>query len=133
MKRFLFMTFLLSISSAWAGPEEDTLVAYLRNDYETGLRIAIPLASKGEAWAQQILGNSYAAGLGLPKNYTEAMKWFRLAADQGNADAQFSLGAGYHTGQGALQDYVEAIRWYRLVGADSILTHPADLRLTQGW
>ena len=47
------------------------------------------------------------------KNYTEAVKWFRKAAEQGNAKAQHNLGYCYYDGQGVSQDYTEAVKWYR--------------------
>ena len=45
---------------------------------------------------------------GVPQNYAEAVKWYRLAADQGDARAQFNLGFMYGTGQGVPQNYAEA-------------------------
>ena len=42
------------------------------------------------------------------KNYTEAVKWFRKAAEQGLADAQFALGACYQSGTGVTQNIAEA-------------------------
>ena len=40
-------------------------------------------------------------GLGVPQDYAEAVRWYRLAAEQGNANAQYSLGgAMYGTGRG---------------------------------
>jgi TPR repeat protein len=56
----------------------------------------------------------YKLGQGVPQNYTEAMKWYRLAADQGNAGAQSNLGNMYEFGQGVPQNYAEAMKWYRL-------------------
>ena len=46
-------------------------------------------------------------------NYTEAVKWYRKAADQGHAGAQKSLGYCYHMGKGVTQSYSEAVKWYR--------------------
>ena len=46
-------------------------------------------------------------------NYTEAVKWFRKAAERGDADAQFMLGTFYENGEGVSQDYQEAVKWYR--------------------
>ena len=46
--------------------------------------------------------------------YSEAARWYRLAADQGFARAQFNLGVMYATGRGVPQDDAEAVRWYRL-------------------
>jgi TPR repeat protein len=53
-------------------------------------------------------------GQGVPQDYTEAARWYRLAADQGLADAQSNLGQMYTLGNGVPQDYVEAARLYKL-------------------
>ena len=42
-------------------------------------------AQKGDAKAQFNLGYIYDIGQGVPRDYAEAVKWYRLAADQGNA------------------------------------------------
>lgn len=46
------------------------------------------------------------------KEYTEAVKWFRKAAEQGYAEAQCKLGSYYFHGLCVKQDYVEAAQWY---------------------
>ena len=43
--------------------------------------------------AQLNLGLMYAQGKGVPQDYKEAIKYFRLSAEQGNADAQMVLDA----------------------------------------
>ena len=60
----------------------------------------------------------YANGQGVTKDYKEAVKWWRLAADQGNPTAQFNLGLMYDNGQGVTQDYVRAHMWFN-IGASS--------------
>ena len=56
----------------------------------------------------------YGKGYGVPRNYIEAIKWYKKAADQGNADAQYELGYMYDLGLGELiQSYIEARKWYR--------------------
>ena len=47
------------------------------------------------------------------KDYTEALEWYRKAAEQGFASAQNNLGTMYHEGAGVPQDYNEAVAWYR--------------------
>jgi TPR repeat protein len=59
----------------------------------------------------------YAKGQGVPVNYVEALKWFRLAADQGVASAQNNLGLMYANGWGVPQDYVRAHIWFNLSAA----------------
>ena len=56
----------------------------------------------------------YENGVGVAQDNTEAVKWYRLAADQGNADAQKAMGNMYNAGKGLLQDYAKAASWYRL-------------------
>ncbi len=53
-------------------------------------------------------------GNGVPKDYEEAVRWYRLAAEQGYARAQFYLGSMYQTGRGVPKDYKVALRWYKL-------------------
>jgi len=47
------------------------------------------------------------------KNYVEAAKWYKKAAEQGHADAQLSLGDAYSNGKGVPEDKEEAVKWYR--------------------
>ena len=56
----------------------------------------------------------YDNGEGVPQDYAEAVKWYRLAAEQGNAKAQYNLAVMYDNGEGVPQDYAEAVKWYRL-------------------
>jgi uncharacterized protein len=52
-------------------------------------------------------------GLGVPRNSSEAMKWYRDAAEQGDAEAQTGLAARYYNGEGISKNYAEAAKWYR--------------------
>jgi TPR repeat protein len=58
-------------------------------------------------------GTNYQYGQGVKQDYTEAIKWFRKAADQGVAGAQWSLGEMYAKGDGVTKDYAEALKWWR--------------------
>ena len=66
-------------------------------------------AAQGQVYAQFNLGVVFAQGQGVPQDYTEAIKWYLLAAQQGNTDAQFNLGLMYTQGQGVPQSYAEEI------------------------
>ncbi len=57
-------------------------------------------AKQGYARAQYSLGNQYRKGEGVPQDYAEAVRWYRLAAEQGYASAQGSLGFMYSKGRG---------------------------------
>jgi TPR repeat protein len=64
------------------------------------LRTANDAYRKGEEFARQ-------------RNFAEALRWYRVAANQGNADAQLALGNLYAQGEGVQQDYGAALLWYR--------------------
>ena len=53
-------------------------------------------------------------GLGVLRDYKEAVKWYTKAANQGYAKAQFNLGWMYQKGQGVLKDLVQAHMWFNL-------------------
>ena len=71
-------------------------------------------AAQGNAAAQYNLGVMYVKGEGVPQDYKESLKWYRLAAEQGLAKAQYNLGVMYVKGEGVPKDYKEAVKWYRL-------------------
>ena len=55
----------------------------------------------------------YYNGQGVTQDYSEAVKWFRKAAEQGYAAAQNNLGMCYKNGEGVTRDYSEAVKWYQ--------------------
>ena len=77
------------------------------------LPLALPLALPAMALAspQDDLEKGRAAH--EAKDYPEAVRWYRKAAEQGNASAQFNLGLMYAEGKGVAQDDREAVRWFR--------------------
>jgi|GEM_PF-1232539 len=54
--------------------------------------------------SQQIIGQAFLLGSGVPKNYDKARHWYALAAENGNKEAQNELGFMYFTGNGVEQD-----------------------------
>ncbi|MHC4881726.1 MAG: tetratricopeptide repeat protein [Planctomycetota bacterium] len=63
--------------------------------------------------AQYELALRYYEGDKTQQNYTEALKWFKMAADQGYPQAQYKLGVMYSFGQGVTQNSSEAANWFR--------------------
>ena len=55
----------------------------------------------------------YELGQGVNKDFVEAFKWYRLAAEQGTAWAQVNLGFAYINGRGTEIDDKEATKWLR--------------------
>ena len=70
------------------------------------------LAGEGNPVAQNLVGNAYAVGRGVTKDYAQAAKWYRQAADQAYAPAQNNLGWVYlQGGWGVTKDESEAVNW----------------------
>jgi len=78
---------------------------------------AIAYLSKGaleyhHAGCMNSLGVTYTHGLGVSKDDTVAVEWYRKAAEQGDASAQNNLGIMYEYGNGVLKDTTIAAGWY---------------------
>jgi uncharacterized protein len=105
-----------------AGPFEDGVFAYEKNDYATALRLLRPIAEgfgdkDDVVLAQNLLGLMYRKGQGVPQDYAVAVSWYRKAAEQGDEHGQSSLGLLYESGRGVPQDYVLAHMWLNLAAA----------------
>ncbi len=93
---FMVLAFLMTLSSPVVAQDvEKGYAAAQAGDFATALQVWLPLAEQGEAFAQSNLGLMYERGQGVPQDYKEAVKWYRLAAEQGDAEAQFNLGIMY--------------------------------------
>jgi hypothetical protein len=77
------------------------------------LQQLIEKANQGDLAAQTDLGVRYSRGEGVAKDYQEAARWYRLAAEQGHALAQLMIGQMYYEGKGLPQDFAEALKWFR--------------------
>jgi hypothetical protein len=75
------------------------------------------LAERGDPAAQFALGARYATGEEVTQDYTEAVRWFGLAAEQGHILAQATLGAYYWAGRGVAPDLTKAYFWSTLAQA----------------
>lgn len=70
-------------------------------------------AINGNPEGQEMLGEIYSGGLGVPENQETAVKWYRKAAMQGNDGAQYYLGECYYWGKGVAQNDAEAVKWFQ--------------------
>lgn len=101
-------------------------------DFATAVQQLRPLAEQGHPLAQRYLGAMYANGDGVPHDFAEAARLYRLsaeqgvaqdlveairfytlAADQGARQAQYNLGLAYIQGQGTPKDAKAALMWFR--------------------
>jgi TPR repeat protein len=88
-----------------------------RDDYAAQARRIIPLAQRGDAHAQAMLGFMYANGRGVPQSYDVAVDWYLKSADQGDPTGQHLLGLMYDKGFGVTQNVIMAYKWLNLAAA----------------
>ena len=81
---------------------------------DTGLKLLLGSADKGNVPAMLNLGYLYEGGKYVRRNYNEAFHWFSRAAEMGIAEAQAQLGGCYHYGLGTTPNYSMAAKYYRL-------------------
>jgi peptidoglycan hydrolase-like protein with peptidoglycan-binding domain len=93
-RRRLALLLAVGISLAglgFAGPVRadyvDGLTAYQNRDFVTAMQELAPLADRGDAQAQMIVGLMYRDGQGMPQDYVRAHQWLNLAAAAGQEDA----------------------------------------------
>lgn len=91
--------------------------AYLRGDYAAALEVWHPLAERGDADAQLMLGIMYRAGRGVPRDDSKAAAWLRRSAERGQPSAQGILGVLYLKGEGVPQDLVTAYAYLSVAAA----------------
>jgi TPR repeat protein len=110
--------------SAASSPLSDGVRAFWRGDYSVAARVLLPLADRGSAEAQALVGYMYEYGRGVPQNAVVAVNWYQCAAEQGNPLAQYQLGLLYNKGQGVQRSAVIAYMWLDLAAAHA----PAGIR-----
>jgi hypothetical protein len=75
-----------------------------------------------------MLGILYEEGQGVPQDYTQAVFWYRKAAEQGEDYAQYHLGGLYNKGRSVPQDYAEAYFWLDLAATGPLGDFAAEQR-----
>ncbi|MGB3874841.1 MAG: caspase family protein [Shinella zoogloeoides] len=63
-------------------------------------------------YAMEQIASYYSQGLGVKRDYKEALKWYRKAADNGDGEAMNSIGVMYSYGRGVPMDFAKAGEWY---------------------
>jgi uncharacterized protein len=91
--------------------------AYSRGDYLRAVNVLSPLAARGVARAQGLLGFMYENGFGVPQAYDAAADLYQRAAVQGDAFAQNRLGLIYDKGHGVPQNVILSYKWLDLAAA----------------
>ena len=91
----------------------DAIEAFAQREYTAAMQQLNTLAEEGDVRALCWLGYMYQKGDGVKKNFAEAAKWYRKAADLDCSRAAHKLGRMYEKGEGVPMDISEAAKWYR--------------------
>ncbi len=79
--------------------------------FETGLRYLKRAAYAGQADALYQLGELFATGTKVEKNYQSSFGYYLMSALRGHAGSQYKLGVHYYLGWGTPQDFENALKW----------------------
>lgn len=97
---------------------------YARGEIEKSFTVNMISAREGFAPCQNNIGYAYEYGEGVSQNLSEAVRWYRLAADQNNRDGQYNLSQSLLQGTGVEIDQEEGMK-YLIKAANN--NHPAAL------
>ena len=89
--------------------------AYQRGEYKTAFGLAQPRAQAGDIHAMTMLGELYANGLGVKRDYDKAAEWYKKAVDGGDREAMLALAMMRLGGYGGAADKQDAVKTSRLL------------------
>ena len=105
---FGFITAMLLMSE----PVAVTTPPEHAQEFDPGRKLLLERATKGNPEDQYAVGLTYLHGDETEQSYSEAVKWFDLAAKKGHLGAELNLGFLYKNGRGVLQDFTIAAAWF---------------------
>jgi TPR repeat protein len=83
---------IAAAASAFAAPAssgyDEGLAAYRKNDYAKSLKVLRPLAERGDARAQYLIGRQYQFGQAVKADRAEAYYWYKRAEAKGHLEAK---------------------------------------------
>ncbi len=103
----------LAATSANARDTSPAAQAFEQQDYDTAMRLSVPLAQNGDAAAQYRLAMMYRFGWGVGRDFLLAREWFEKSAAQGYGLSAAELGKIHKDGRGVDKNPVEAVKWFR--------------------
>lgn len=77
----------LASGAAMAASFDDGVVAFIKGDSATAIKIWQPLANKGDKDAQYHLGYMFQTGTGVDTDKSKALYWYDKAAKNGHGKA----------------------------------------------
>ena len=81
---------------------------------KTAYQVAKEAADQGDVIAMSNLAFMFAKGIGVEKDETQSIYWYKNAAVKGHLNSQYNLGVIYAKGRGVTQDYNESFKCYKM-------------------
>lgn len=103
-KQFWWLGALLILLVLWYAEYRERRTAFAES---------MARALNGDTLGQIQVAHMYRRGDGVRRNASEAIRWFRKAAENGDDDAAYELGVMYGGEKGVQPDYAESVKWYR--------------------
>ena len=112
LKSSSILCFCLLLLSAGCDNGKTARQAFDAGDYITAYKLFKPKAEAGDSEAQNYLGVHYYLGLGVKRDWRQALQWYEKAAKQGEPKAQLNYGLMFHNAYGTNRDIIAAFKWY---------------------
>lgn len=112
MQKLLALSMLVLFDFSAAAETAQVDDAMRNGDYGQARALLEEAVAEGDGDAAFRLGLLYRNGKGVPQDYQQTLKWYRIGAKQGNGMAQTGLGYLYYKGLGVPQDNVQAYAWF---------------------
>lgn len=134
IKCFYISIFIILLAATRVAANSlDEAYKYSENgDFFNAVAVCKPLAEKGDAKAQLLMGLLLIMRAKEDKQkLVEAFDWIKKSAEQGLPDSQFLLGCFYEEGTAVKKDYEKAIFWYLKAGDAGLVK--AQLKLGESY
>jgi TPR repeat protein len=104
---------------SWMAPVEE--------GFASAIDSVVPPMVYSLGTAEALVGDAYYYGHAVSRDYSEAARWYRAAAEHNNAMAQSTLGDIYYYGRGVPQDFVAAVQWWKLAAEQGVAVAQLNL------
>ncbi|MBO9475017.1 sel1 repeat family protein [Shimia sp. R10_1] len=103
-------------------PNADALAAYGRvlskaERYSEAFRVSQRAAELGSGFAASTLGQIFAKGRGVSKDYKRAIQFYEIAAERGSTHGYYNLGDAYQNGKGVEVNGPLALSYFEAAAA----------------
>ena len=123
IRKFFIFYIILHVQFSYANEFEKGMFALEMEDYERAVYYLSFEAVQGNPRAQYNLGLMYKNGIGVKKDFNEALGWFILGSNNDHMLSKYALGLMYYKGEGISKNYSKAMNLFLDA---SFMGHPAS-------